>query len=308
MIAFVVKGGREEGLGHIFRATYLAKSLGEDAIFFLTSWDDVAIEVIEENGFEAVRGFEPRGKYDLIAFDVFNVDQGYARIARKFGKVVMFDSATSLELADAAINAIVKCSGPNCYNGLKYLVLRKEFFEFWKRRKVIRDDVKRVLVMFGGSDPSNYTIRVMKMLNNYDLTVVLGPGYRWTDYALNLADEIGAKAIVSPKRVAGLMFRSDIVITSLGLTLFESMCVGTPAIAICQNDLQRWLYSNVPLKFVLTEFDDAGFLSAFRTMLSRDVRARVSREGKEMCDGLGVYRVIEVLEVVLNAGSCTRRR
>ncbi len=298
MIAFVVKGGRVEGMGHVFRCLCLAEKIGEDARFYFLNGDDVAMGIVEERGFEAVKGFKPRGE-KLVIFDVFNVERGYAEMARSCGSVVMLDSLTSVDFADAVINAMIRCPKGGVFCGPKYLILRDEFFDYWRRRKVIRDEVRRVLLMFGGSDPSNYTVKVMRLLESYDVLAVLGPGYRWVDEAIRVADETGAEVVMSPRRVAGLMYKSDVVVTSLGLTFFESMCVGTPAIAICQNDVQRWIYDNTyRFGLVLRSFDPSSFISAFKTVLDKNVRLNLSVRGKDLCDGLGVYRVLNVLEVV----------
>ena len=266
----------------------------------LNNHDAAAVKVIEERGFDVLSGEHSKlieiVKPDFIIFDKFNVEEELAAKAKRYGSVVLFDSTTANEHADLIINAMVRCKGNNCYHGTKYLILRREFSEFWKMRKVIREDVKRVLLMFGGSDPSNFTVKVLKIMEDFDVTAVVGPGYAYLDELEKIADERGARIVISPKNVAKLMFESDLAITSLGLTMFESMCVGTPVLAICQNDTQRWLKSQMPfLKFVLSEFDESKIRRMLEILSDRSVRENLSSFGRSLCDGMGLFRVVNII-------------
>ena len=45
--------------------------------------------------------------------------------------------------------------------------------------------------------------------------------------------------------MAELMYKADLAITAAGMTMFEALCVGTPVIAIPQDQLQKDTYQGV---------------------------------------------------------------
>ena len=301
MIAVVTQGGLKEGLGHVMRMLCLMDELGFDATFLLNGYDDVVFRIVRDRGFDVLSGDQSKliedVKPDVTIFDKFDVEEELAAKARRFGKVIMFDSTTANEFADLTVNALVSCKGKDCYHGLRYLILRKEFSDFWKMNRMIRDEVEKIMLIFGGSDPSNLTAKVLRIMEDFDVTVVVGPRYVYFKELERIAEEKNAEILVNPRNIAKLMFRSDLVITSLGLTMFEAMCVGTPVLAICQNDTQRWIKSHMPfLKFVLSEFDESEFMKNFEILLDGEVRENLSKFGKSLCDGMGLFRVVNLIQ------------
>ena len=312
MIAVVTQAGFKEGMGHVMRMLCLLNELKDelkvDATFILKKKDEVVFNFIKDRGFDVVA----RNAVDVmekivpnaVFFDKFDVEKELAVKAKEFGKVVMFDSTTSNEFADVVVNTLVKCKCyRSCYCGLKYLVLRKEFSNFWKMKKKVKNDVEKILLMFGGSDPSNFTAKILNLVGefdtNFDVTVVLGPKYKYLNEVKRIAEGLEAQVLINPNNIPELMFESDVVVTSLGLTTFEAMCVGTPVIAICQNDLQRWLKSQMPyLKFIISRFTEFKFVEIFKKMMDFNLRKSLSDYGKSLCDGKGLFRVVELIQNV----------
>ena len=285
MITIITKGGVKEGFGHIMRMIWLLKELKVDGEFVLVEGDRRAKDFIEDNGFNIKNNLNG----EIVFFDMFDVPRNL--IKRGWRKVVLFDSTTFNDLVDVSVNALVGCQGHGrCYGGLKYLILRKEFHEFWKKNRKIKDELRRILVIFGGSDPSNYTARTVRILQDFDVTAVLGPGF--------VHDvDLDCRIVFKSNRVAELMFEHDLVITSLGLTMFEALCVGTPAIAICQNDTQRWLLKHMPfLKLVFERFNEDDLRRVIENLRCAKLRHDLSVWGKSLCDGLGLYRVINIIK------------
>ena len=72
----------------------------------------------------------------------------------------------------------------NEYFGSDYACVRDEF-RMWKR-ETQRRDVKDILISFGGADPFNHTMRILKIFNklkffDVNLIVILGIGYAGKD-------------------------------------------------------------------------------------------------------------------------------
>lgn len=306
-------GGLEKGMGHIYRMLTLAEELRKDFdITFLVKGDEVVMNKVKSNGFDAMNisndeiEIISRINPDIVIFDKFEVKEDVVRkIKERSSKIIfLFDNeSTANKYADAVINAIVgvkvKDMDRKTYCGLKYLILRKEFHEYWKRKKRISQDIKKVLLIFGGSDPSNLTSKTLDVIQEYDfeITIVLGPHFAYFDElkSFNCKD---VRVLRDINNVAELMYESDLVVTSLGLTTFEAFCTGTPAIIVCQNELQRKLcqyLSNLKLKYLLHEFKRSKLIEFIDELSDRNTRRDVSEYEKSVCDGKGLERVKEIV-------------
>jgi spore coat polysaccharide biosynthesis predicted glycosyltransferase SpsG len=100
---------------------------------------------------------------------------------------------------------------------------------------------KRVLVSMGGSDPNGVTIKLLPFLleagDDLEAHVVVGPAFRWKEEKV----PIEGKNIFyhrSPEDLEPLITKADLVITSAGLTLYETVRMGIPAIAIPQHSFE----------------------------------------------------------------------
>ena len=66
------------------------------------------------------------------------------------------------DFADCVINAVYEDDRkPNHYTGFEYFFIRDEFFEVVP--KEFSNEVKNIVVLFGGSDPSNLTGKIYEI-------------------------------------------------------------------------------------------------------------------------------------------------
>jgi spore coat polysaccharide biosynthesis predicted glycosyltransferase SpsG len=262
------------GMGHVQQSTTLARELRSSAdICFLTKSGETVVAMIRESGFDVVcaksdseilrrlAAMEP----DLVIVDKIDFDEALARdIKRKLkARLIIFTNLTSANrYADVAVTADIGSGFKNIartdpdthtlyYYGPKYWVLRREFYEYRSRGKVTSGTVETVLLLFGGSDPSNLTSAVLEELLALDrmlrIDVILGAHFGHGDtVSLILERYPGKTANVTIHKnitnVAELMYKADLVIASPGLSVFEALCVGTPVIVMPQDELQRDTY------------------------------------------------------------------
>ncbi len=153
-------------------------------------------------------------------------------------------------------------------------------------------------MIFGGSDPSNLTSKTLDAISeyNFEITIVLGPHFVYFDElkeALRKCKD--ARVLRDISNVAELMYESDLVITSLGLTTFEAFCTGTPTIVICQNELQRNLHQHLSniLRYSLHEFKHPKLIEFLDRLSRRNTRKEISEYEKKVCDGKGLERFKE---------------
>lgn len=133
--------------------------------------------------------------------------------------------------------------------GRRYLILREEFCERAEQKsETSKNSLDRVLLMFGGSDPGNLTTRVLKGLldvqRSFQIRVILGPMFVHCDElsaVLEAHPEERSNVIIyqDTDSVAALMDLVDLVVTSPGLSMFESLALHTPVVALAHSKHQE---------------------------------------------------------------------
>lgn len=276
-MCFITDGGGHLGLGHVQQSTTFATEFnGAADIVFLTKSGSIVADKITGSGFRVVRCRNDeeilaelqRQDPALVLFDKIDVDEGLARTIRTDLDVplVIFTNLTQANrYADIAVTADI---GSNFQNvkyvdestntlymyGPKYWILRKDFYRYSKIAKPVPIEIRNIVLIFGGSDPANLTSETLKHLLNarrsYHVDVVIGATFQHRG-ALNevLADgKNNPLHIVVHENIANvaeLMFASDLVIASPGLSAFEALRVGTPVIVVPHDDLQKDTYIGV---------------------------------------------------------------
>ena len=146
--------------------------------------------------------------------------------------------------ADAVVNAIYEDASPhhNVYTGKSYVALRDEFLI--AKPRPFSETVRRILVLFGGTDPLDLTSKIYELArtrneSNVDITFdfILGSGYAG-DGIVSLP-ECGIRVMKDVVRVSDYMREADMAISSQGRTTFELASLGVPTIVLAQNDRER---------------------------------------------------------------------
>jgi UDP-2,4-diacetamido-2,4,6-trideoxy-beta-L-altropyranose hydrolase len=270
-IAFVTDGGKEMGMGHVQQSVTLAKEFNDKAeVIFLTKSDASVIRHIRNSDFtvigrvnddellQSLKDMAPQ----WVIIDKIDVAEDFARRIKDeiSTKLAIFTNLTAAnQYADIAVTADYASYFKNIkfydertktlyYYGPKYWILRKEFCELHEKAKRVSDRIKRILIIFGGSDPLNITSAVVDTLlqlpEHYCIDIILGTGFTFINQLNQVlgkhSDNCRTVEIYKDiKNVAAMMFNADLVITSPGLSLFEALSVGTPVIAFHQNNIQK---------------------------------------------------------------------
>jgi UDP-2,4-diacetamido-2,4,6-trideoxy-beta-L-altropyranose hydrolase len=135
--------------------------------------------------------------------------------------------------------------------GPAYVLLRREFRAARRRD---RDDTatRRVLVTFGGSDPRQLTVAVLRSLvplvpDGLEIMVVIGPSNPCAeDLERTIAGMPDAvTAARDPADMPSLMDWADLAVTAAGSTCWELAFMGVPMVTITVADNQRPIAASI---------------------------------------------------------------
>jgi len=248
-ILFVVSGYQEIGLGHVYNTLLIANDILNHNIEFLVdrksklAYDKISSKNYKvfmqknENIVDDIKFLNP----DVVINDRLDTELSYVTSLKLLGmKVINFeDLGEGAKGADLVINAIYpeKEILPNHYFGHDYFVLRDEFM--LSSSLPVSNEVQNVLLTFGGVDPNNFTLKVLKSIYNYcvkggvSISIVAGFGYK------HYESLVGYKKIAIYKNAADIsehMKKSDLIFTSAGRTTYEIASQNIPAIVLAQNE------------------------------------------------------------------------
>lgn len=248
-ILFVVTGNETVGLGHVYNTLLIANDILNHKISFLVDKDSqLAFDKIslknypvfmqkEKNIIDDIKSFSP----DFVINDRLDTTIEYVEQLKKLDiQIINFeDLGEGAIKADLVINAIYpeKQILKNHYFGHHYFVLRDEFI--YSKQKENIQNVKNILISFGGVDPNNYTKKTLEVIYDYcnkeniNITVISGFGYKEHD-SLNKYKNINIEKNVS--NISKYMFDADLIFTSAGRTTYEIASIGTPTIVLAQNE------------------------------------------------------------------------
>ncbi len=253
-VLFRVDGDAVIGMGHIYRALQLAYGMIDHEVCFLTRADKkIGLEKIKESNFPFLT-FKSEDDFwikieqyrpDIIINDILDTELQYIEALKEknFFVVNFEDLGQGAMIADVVINSLYdeKYKLTNHYWGKEYYCLRDEFRIV--KPRTISKEVKKILVTFGGTDPNNYTLRIVKLLSSlmgsFKIEVILGLGYQEKELLKKTLNDSGitnVKVFKNVKNICLHMCNADLIFTSAGRTVYEIASIGVPCIVLAQNN------------------------------------------------------------------------
>ena len=288
-------GGPTLGMGHIYRAIALAQELGEHQLMivacdqegyqlgaeFLAAQPYPLQTITDEADFYAILDvFRP----DVTILDILDTTEAFMGevVKRSKGVVTLEDLGPGSRLADVVINDLYTDFYPqkNHWYGVQNAILSPHFETINPHQKT-NEQVEKILIAFGGTDPKNLTLKALMALSELDyigeVIVVLGPGY--SHGSVDLLDfQLQGVIHRSVKNMAMLMQTADLAITSAGRTVTELMTLGIPTLVMCQNSRElRHTHASSPfgvMNLGLGEHVAAQTLAQYIVMLLKDFQLR----------------------------------
>ena len=282
--------GPKIGTGHVMRCLALAQIWQEHGgrVTFISHCENEKLsQRILEGGFDLVcvtkRHPDPgdlqqtlemlamiKGKRSRttpwFVLDGLHFDTTYQKAYKDHGnKVLVIDDMAILPYyhADIVLNQnihaedlIYPCAPETVLlMGPKYLLLRREFFQYRNCRRSFPEKARKILVTLGGADPDNITVRIIKALNrlgdpDYKVKLVVGPA---NPHIEGIREELSRSSFVSEllsnvKNVAELMVWADMAICSGGTTVWEFAFLGVPCIVGATTPIEEYLIRGLEKK------------------------------------------------------------
>ncbi|WP_340005373.1 UDP-2,4-diacetamido-2,4,6-trideoxy-beta-L-altropyranose hydrolase [Paenibacillus sp. FSL K6-0276] len=258
---------------------------------------------------------------DWIIVDHYSISYSYESILRNlFSNILVIDDLadrrhdcdmlldTNLNNGNEKYNKLVASSVTQLI-GPKYALLRQEFLD---ERSNINDKfpehIQSIFVCFGGTDPSNETLKTIKALEPVlnDITkvkIVLGRTNPHVEELINLFENNSKlEFLIQPSSIAQEMVSCDMAICAGGSMTWERYCMGLPAIviAIADNQIEVANYGQsigidkyIGVSSLVTEAD---ITRSIRQLVHPATWLREARElAMESVDGNGVSRVVNYL-------------
>ena len=251
-VAIVVNAYDEIGTGHVYRCLSIASKLVfHDVLFLLDERHQLGIDIIgnynypfklhdgEDDLVKILKEYSPQ----IVVNDILDTSKEYISKLKDEGYfVVNFeDLGTGTEMADVVFDALYEhdVGDENVFTGHKYYILKDEFY--FQPQKIITQNVENILITFGGTDPNNFTEKVIDSIlaTSYGgrINVILGLGYTGLE---RLIDKYESNKLIQIYRnvsdISEFMFKADIIFTSAGRTMYEVCSLGVPTICLCQNE------------------------------------------------------------------------
>ncbi len=239
------------GMGHVYRGLQLASGFIEHNIrFVISDKSDIGIKKIKESHYpytvihenDDIFGLIEEYDADIVINDILNTDENYIQKIRQMGvRVVNFeDEGAGADFADAVVNALYEKENNDSkkYYGSDYYLIRDEFVI--QSVQEFNEEVKEILVLFGGTDPCNLTNKTVRALRNIvgiHVTVILGLGFEHQDEIRRLVeDRDNIDVLQNIKLMSEYMSKADIAISSQGRTMLELAAMGVPTIIMSENE------------------------------------------------------------------------
>ena len=276
-IIFITWGGKGN-YGRLKRSILLASTLRNEAeILFLTRCEGKTTSFIIDAGFPYIFFEDKLPEAELFIFDTEEIP----------GKI----PENSLIIDGEGSNAIKMV--PIKENG-RFQILYPRYRHFHLLEKEYRKKGKKVLVALSSKHSFDEIVQAIEAVENEGLFPVFAPHYEFPKpYLSKLRERFKKIKIIGPViDLARAFWETDIALISGRLKPFEAACLGTPSI--------YWETSEITEEFVREGAGvpyREGILTEFYHHPEK--RREMGSRGKELVDGLGLKRILEIVRGML---------
>jgi UDP-2,4-diacetamido-2,4,6-trideoxy-beta-L-altropyranose hydrolase len=292
------------------------KRNGERTNWLSTTWQRDA-----EQTLQVIRDI---GEIDWLVVDHYGLDARWERLQRqRVPRILAIDDLADrphdcdilfdqnfVQDMEARYRGLVT-PGSKQLLGPHYALLRPEFSEQRKSLTARDGEVRRMLVCYGGSDPSNETARALAAIKavrceSLAIDVVIGRSNPNAESIAALCQELPhAELHRDVGNMAELLRAADLALGAGGGMSWERCCLGLPTIAVDIADNQIGALTGLAKIGALVYLGSAASVTlddrttAIQSLLDDPVRTRQMGEiALKLVDGQGAARVRAQMETV----------
>ena len=329
------------GSGHVMRCLALAQAWrnGGGQVVFAMSESTPAIEKrLTEEGFRvariagaagssedraAMRSLAADQSSSWIVVDGYAFDSAYRQAMQETGRrcLIIDDNGGSEDFrSDLVLNQNLharetmyprRAGHTRLLLGARYALLRGEFVRYrdWSRK--VADRAARILVTMGGSDPSNFTPRILASLaeireQDLEIRVVIGGSSEHAAAVEQAARPFAGRVRLfrDVRNMAELMTWADLAIAGAGTTCWEMCLLGLAAVLIVVAPNQELIAAGLDSAGAavnagrVREVDCAALAREAEEILRNPGRRRaMAGAARALVDGWGRERVLDAMRV-----------
>ncbi|MDX9723841.1 MAG: UDP-2,4-diacetamido-2,4,6-trideoxy-beta-L-altropyranose hydrolase [Myxococcota bacterium] len=328
--------GPDIGMGHVMRCLALAlewKRRGGALALLSASPPDAVVNKWRSIGadvfpLEIIRGTEEDllvtaeliGQLapDWLVVDGYHFDSTYQRTLANLGQLLWIDDEAHAApyTADLVLNQNLHAhesmyaerrGETSLLLGLRYVLIRPEFLgRRWSPNTP--SDCPKVVIIMGGSDPSNVSLAVAQAISalpvRIDIHIVVGPASPHLSSLQHQSQRATQPWTLhhAPHDLPGLLCSADCVVTAAGSTSWELACLGVPTclLTVATNQLPIAAELGKQQAAVLlgsaTDVSSSQFNQILSDLLQDEaLRKQLSNNGRNLVDGRGSMRVCDQL-------------
>ncbi len=253
---------QEIGMGHIIRCIELAKQFVDCNILFAIRDNDITISQLQKNNFNYViieQGSYHEQMIKIVKDNGIDIFIGDIRDGLPEKTIIEMKVLGILTVAiDEPSDYRKKCDlcffppvpqidkldwdgfNGKIYKGWEYIILRNEFY---KKFNKLKNKTPNVLIMLGGTDAHNLTLKSLKSVveknkEEFNVYVVVRNSHKEICEIRKYAEESEKNISIysNVENMANFLEKIDYAIIAFGVTAYELLTRKVKAVHICADD------------------------------------------------------------------------
>lgn len=318
MILFVVDVSPELGFGHLTRCLNLARmNRRKHEILFAFQREKEALSICRQNGFPVVSDLNEVDTDEspvTAVFDVCRVVPEYLKLIERLRQ----KKKPVLQITDLGLNILpvdtridgslysYPMPGEALHSGPDYMILHHKIRHFHSLRRHYRCQTKKIFVSLGGGVSYRELRRVVDILTRHGYSSRIAAGFTMKKNQKKILSRLypGISWVGCTESLGRSFFQSDAALISPGVAAYEAAATGTPAIYLSHHPNQErtavlFEEKGAGLNLGLIRHIESSNLIDSVKGLNLQVRISMGQSGKSLVDGLGLYRVNEILNAAV---------
>ena len=252
------------------------------------AWLTVSQEQDADETIDAIRSISCDFQADYIIVDSYAIDEIWEKKLRPYTKkiFVIDDLANRKHACNYLLDQTYGIEYSSKYDGLvppgcvqflgtPYSLLKPEYRKLRKEIDLLRQEIKNILVFFGGSDDTGETVKFLEALKQkryeqYHFIVIIGSGNPQKNVIKTYCDEMD-KFHCQIDNMEYYISISDIAFASAGVNTWERCVLGLPSIITVTAENQQEIAAK------MREKNASVILGDFEAVTSEDYSRALSR-------------------------------